>query len=129
MLSYEGSGAAKFLKGFAIINAVLLAIAAIAIWETATRPRLAFDGGVHIDRGVDASPGGMAIVATVSLEPAGTRVRGRHQREASRKLHHPTAPRHDDAAVLERLAQTLHRVPPEFRELVQEQDTVVGERA
>ena len=65
--------------------------------------------------------------ATVALEPAGTRIRRRHQCEASRKLHHPTAARHHDTAVLERLAQTLHRVPPEFRELVQEQDTVVRE--
>jgi hypothetical protein len=41
-----------------------------------------------------------------------------------RATHHP---RDEDAPVLERLTQTLDRVAAELGELVQEQDTVVGE--
>lgn len=49
----EGSGAAKFLKGFAVINGVLAAIGAIAVWTTATQPRLEVSGGVHLVQGVN----------------------------------------------------------------------------
>jgi hypothetical protein len=51
---------------------------------------------------------------TVSQQPARRRTRT--------TIHHP---RHDDAPILERLAQALDRVAAELRELVEEQRPLV----
>ena len=64
----------------------------------------------------------------IAVEPARTGVGRRDQREPCGELDGAGRPRHDHTAVLQRLAQTLERVPAELRELVEEQHAVVRER-
>jgi hypothetical protein len=59
--------------------------------------------------------------------PARARVGRGHEHEARREDRRPLAAHHRHAPVLERLAQRLERRARELRQLVEEQDPVVGE--
>ena len=94
------------------------------------------DGDEHVDA-VQQRAGEPPVVArevagaagaVVAAEPARARVRGRDEHEAGRERHHLLAAHDRHVAVLERLAQRLQRRPRELRQLVEEQDAVVGER-
>ena len=69
-----------------------------------------------------------AVATRIALEPARARIRGSDQGEPSRELDRAHRPGHDDAAILERLPQSLDRVATELGELVEEQHAVMCER-
>ena len=96
-------------------------------------------GTLHVDEEVDAveqraaEPPAVAGVvrsgapARLVPAPARARVRGGDEHEAGREQRR-ALPAHDrHLPVLERLAQRLQRRPRELRQLVEEQDAVVGE--
>ena len=86
------------------------------------RPRQLLSVQLHAVRRTPALTFGIPFVATRA------RVGGSDEREPRRELNRPGHPRHHDAAVLERLAEGLHRIAPELRQLVEEQDPVMRER-
>ena len=55
-----------------------------------------------------------------------TGVHRRHELEAGGQCQRPADPHDRDPAILERLTERLEDIPAEFRQLVQEQDAVVG---
>ncbi len=61
----------------------------------------------------------------IALVAARTGVCCGDQREPRGELHRPDHPGHDNAPVLNRLAERLDRVPPELGELVEKEDAVV----
>ena len=102
--------------------------------------RSAADGRSHVDEEVDPvqqRPAEPAAVTSVILLGAAAargarvtaraRVRRRDEHEARRVERRLLSPHDDDAAVLERLAQSLQGVAGELRELVEEQHAVMGE--
>ena len=59
---------------------------------------------------------------------AGAGVHARHEHEARRIFHGIFRSGDGDGAVFDRLAEHFEHLPGKFRELVEEKDTVVGER-
>ena len=69
-----------------------------------------------------------AAAGRVAGPAAGAGIHRRHQLEARRELAVARGPRDADAAGFQRLAQHFQRVPAPFRQLVEEQHAVMGQR-
>jgi len=69
-----------------------------------------------------------AAARAIAGVAAGARIHGGDELETRREFALPRGTRDGDAAGLERLAERLERGALELGELVEEQDTVMGER-
>ena len=69
-----------------------------------------------------------AFLLRIGEKAAGTRIHRGDQHETRRIIDRAHGAGDGDVAVFERLAHDLENVAPEFRQLVEKQDAVVGER-
>ena len=76
---------------------------------------------------LDLSGGTAAIALGVTEVPAGAGVHGGHEHEVGGEGEAARGPRDGDAVVFERLPQNLEGGPAEFGQLVEKEDSVVGE--